>query len=155
MAQARGQLTAAQGDLDRTLADKKRFSALFARGSVTAREHDAAEAAYSDAAGRVTQARAALAAAQAGLEYATVRSPVAGIVVDRMAEPGDLAMPGKPLVRLYDENALRVQLEVPEDLARYIEPGTSLDVTVPANGTTYQTQGNEISPLPIPRAGSS
>lgn len=72
-----------------------------------------------------------------------------------MAEPGDLAMPGKPLVRLYDENALRVQLEVPEDLARYIEPGTSLDVTVPANGTTYQTQGNEISPLPIPRAGSS
>lgn len=42
-------LTAAHGELNRTLADEKRFAALFARGSVTAREHDAAEAAYSGA----------------------------------------------------------------------------------------------------------
>ncbi|HXZ89081.1 MAG TPA: efflux RND transporter periplasmic adaptor subunit [Candidatus Binataceae bacterium] len=150
VAQAHGQLTAAQGDLDRAAADKQRFSALFARGSVTAHEHDAAEAAYSDAAGRVAQARAALAAAQAGLEYATVRSPVAGVVVERLTEPGDLAMPGKPLVRLYDENALRVQLEVPEDLARYIELGTLLDVTVAGNGVSYHTQVNEIVPASDP-----
>jgi RND family efflux transporter MFP subunit len=150
VAQAQGQLTAARGDLTRTLADEKRFSALFARGSVTAREHDAAEAAYTGAAGRVAQARAALAAAQAGLDYATVRSPVAGVVVERLAEPGDLAMPGKPLVRLYDVSALRVQLEVPEDLARYIALGTLLDVTVAANSVSYHTQVNEIVPASDP-----
>jgi RND family efflux transporter MFP subunit len=150
VAQAQGQLTAAQADLARTRADEKRFSALFARGSVTAREHDAAEAAYTGAAGRVAQARAGLGAAQAGLEYATVRSPVAGVVVERLTEPGDLAMPGKTLVRLYDETALRVQLEVPEDLARYIALGTFLDVSVVANGATYHTPVNEIVPASDP-----
>ena len=48
------------------------------------------------------------------------------MVVERLAEPGDMAMPGKPLARLYDENALRVELEVPEDLARNIEAGRHL-----------------------------
>ncbi|MFZ0888329.1 MAG: biotin/lipoyl-binding protein, partial [Candidatus Binataceae bacterium] len=46
VAQAQGQLAAAQGELSRASADEKRFSALFTRGSVTASEHDAAEAAY-------------------------------------------------------------------------------------------------------------
>ncbi len=146
VAQAQGQLAAAQGELSRATADEKRFSALFARGSVTASERDAAEAAYRGAAGRVAQAQAMVAGARAGLEYARIRSPVDGVVVERLAEPGDMAMPGKPLVRLYDESALRVELEVPEDLARHIEPGTPVDVTVDANGAVYRSQLSEIVP---------
>ena len=62
-------------------------------------------------------------------------SPVDGVVVERLAEPGDMAMPGKPLVRLYDEKALRVELEVPDDLAReHRTIGTPLDVSVDATG---------------------
>jgi len=150
VAQAQGQLAAAQGESRRATADKKRFSALFARGSVTASERDAAEAAYRGAAGRVAQARAAVAAARAGLEYATVRSPVDAVVVERLAEPGDMAMPGRPLVRLYDANALRVELQVPEDLARYIEPATPLEVRVDATGAAYHTQVSEIVPASDP-----
>src|ERR1019366_3277833 len=140
VAQAQGQLAAAQGELSRATADDKRFSALFARGSVTASEHDAAEAAYRGAAGRVAQAQAAVAAARAGLEYATVRAPADGVVVERLAEPGDMAMPGQPLVRLYDANALRVELQVPENLARNLATATPLDVTVAAAGAVYHTQ---------------
>ena len=154
VAQAQGQLTAAQGELSRATADQKRFSALFARGSVTASEHDAAEAAYRGAAGRVAQAQAAVAAARAGLEYATVRAPVDGVVVERLAEPGDMAMPGKPLVRLYDETALRVELEVPEDLAQKIEIGTPLEVTVASTGAVYDTGVSEIVPASDPASRS-
>ncbi len=154
VAQAQGQLAAAQGELSRATADEKRFSALFARGSVTASEHDAAEAAYRGAAGRVAQAQATVAGARAGLEYATVRSPVDGVVVERLTEPGDMAMPGKPLVRLYDANALRVELQVPEDLARYIETATPLEVRVDATGAVYKTQVSEIVPASDPASRS-
>jgi RND family efflux transporter MFP subunit len=154
VAQAQGQLAAAQGELTRATADEKRFSALFARGSVTASEHDAAEAAYRGAAGRVAQVQAAVAAARSGLEYATVRSPVDGVVVERLTEPGDMAMPGKPLVRLYDANALRVELQVPEDLARYIETATPLEVKVDATGAAYNTQVSEIVPASDPASRS-
>jgi RND family efflux transporter MFP subunit len=150
LAQAQGELAAAQGEYKRAAADEKRFSALFARGSMTASERDAAEAAYRGAAGRVAQTQAAVAAARAGLAYATVRSPVDAVVVERLAEPGDMAMPGKPLVRLYDANALRVELQVPEDLARDIAPATPLQVRIDATGAAYSTQVSEIVPASDP-----
>jgi RND family efflux transporter MFP subunit len=150
VAQAEGELSAAQGESRRATADEKRFSALFFRGSVTASERDAAEAAYRGAAGKVAQGRAAVAAARAGLAYATVRAPVDAVVVERLAEPGDMAMPGKPLVRLYDANALRVELQVPEDLARSIAPGTPLEVRVDATGAEYRTRVSEIVPASDP-----
>ena len=144
VAQAQGELAAAQAELNRATADHQRFSALFTRGSVTASENDAAEAAYRGAAGKVAQAHGAVEAARAGFAYATVRSPVQGVVVERLIEPGDMAMPGNPLVRLYDQDALRVELLVPEDFARSIATGTALDVQVDATGGVYQTRVGEI-----------
>jgi membrane fusion protein (multidrug efflux system) len=152
--QAGGELAAARAELARATADHKRFAALFERGSVTAHERDAAEAAYRSAAGKVAQAGAAVKAARAALAYATVRSPVDGVVVERLIEPGDMALPGKPLVRLYDENALRVELEVPENLARSIAVGTPLEVGVDAAGASYHTQVSEIVPAADPSSRS-
>lgn len=154
VAQARGELAAAQAELTRTTADEKRFATLFARGSVTARERDAAKAAWRSARGKVAQARAEVAAAEAALGYATVRSPVAGVVEERLAEPGDMAMPGKPLVLLYDENALRVELQVPEELARRITVGMALAVSVDATGKVYSTKVSEIVPAADPASRS-
>ncbi len=152
VAQAAGESAAARAELARARADHQRFAALFARGSATAHERDAAEAAYRSAAGKAAQAGAAVAAARAALTYATVRSPVDGVVVERLVEPGDLALPGKPLVRLYDEHALRVALEVPEELARSIRPGTPLEVE--AGGAAYQTNVSEIVPAADPSSRS-
>jgi hypothetical protein len=53
-------------------------------------------------------------------------------------------------VRLYDANALRVELQVPEDLARDIAPATPLQVRVDATGATYSTQVSEIVPASDP-----
>ncbi len=153
-AQAQAELAAAQAELARAAADHKRFSALFARGSVTASERDTAQAAWRGATAKVAQAQAAVAAARAGSEYATVRSPVDGIVVERLVEPGDMAMPGKPLVRLYDENALRVELMVPEELARQIGAATPLEVRVGATGGVYRTLVSEIVPAADPASRS-
>ncbi|MGO9058250.1 MAG: efflux RND transporter periplasmic adaptor subunit, partial [Candidatus Binataceae bacterium] len=100
------------------------------------------------------QAHGAVEAARAGFAYATVRSPVQGVVVERLIEPGDMAMPGNPLVRLYDQDALRVELLVPEDFARSIATGTALDVQVDATGGVYHTQVGEIVPAADPSSRS-
>ncbi len=152
LAQAQGELTAAQAELKRTTADERRFSALFARGSVTARERDGAEAAYRSAAARVSQSQAALAAARSAFNYAIVRSPVSGVVVERMVEAGDMAMPGKPLVRLYDETALRAELQVPEEMRGEIAVGTPLELQIA--DSPYHTRVDEIVPAADPGSRS-
>jgi HlyD family secretion protein len=51
---------------------------------------------------RVAQARAALAGAEARLSYATVASPLAGLVLSKNIEPGEYVAPGTPVVTVAD-----------------------------------------------------
>ncbi len=150
VARASGQLAAARANLDRATKDEHRFDALLKRGSVTAHEFDAVQANYRASRGDVESARAQVAAAEASLRYAIVRSPVAGVVAERMVEPGDMALPGKPLVRVYDSHELRVELRVPEELTRDISVGMPLKVNVQAAGRTISTKINEIVPAADP-----
>jgi RND family efflux transporter MFP subunit len=145
--EAQGALAAARADSVRAAADHTRFKALYEKGSVTAREFEVAQAAYDAARGRTDQARAAVADAQAALSYGAVRSPVAGVVAQRMVEPGDIALAGRPLVRLYDARALRVEVEVPELLARQVAIGSRIDVRVDATRANFRTAVNEIVPM--------
>ena len=148
--QAKASVAGARAELTRTSADRARFEALYARGSVTAREHDAAEAAYQAARARWQEAQAAVAQAAAALGYVTVRSPVDGLVVRRMVEPGDMALPGKPLVMLYAHRELRVSLEVPEKWMAHLRVGTPVKVTVDAVGKTFATEVSEVVPAANP-----
>lgn len=154
VAQAEGQLAGARAELARTRADDERFSALLKRGAVTAQEYGAAEAAYRSAIGNAAGAKAAVAAAHAALAYATVRSPINGIVIERLVEPGDLAIPGKPLVRLYDDHALRAEFAAPEELARKIAIGTPLEVNVGGGAGGISTRIYEIVPAADPSSRS-
>jgi RND family efflux transporter MFP subunit len=148
--QASGALGAAHAELVRSQADYDRFSALLKKGSVTPHEYDRAAATYRAALGNFKRASAAVAGARAALAYVTVRAPVDGVVVERLVEPGDMALPGQVLVRLYDESALRIEIEAPEDLARQIPLGTPLKITIGRGGPTFATRINEIVPAADP-----
>jgi RND family efflux transporter MFP subunit len=152
--EAQGRLTAARAEYARAAADEKRFRALLALGSVTPHEFDQVEAAYRAAAAGVSQTEAGVAGARAALKYTEVRSPIAAIVQERLAEPGDLAMPGRPLVRLYNERALRVSLETPEGLGGYVRVGLPLKVRVDAVGTELSGIVSEIVPAADPSTRS-
>jgi RND family efflux transporter MFP subunit len=63
----------------------------------------------------VDKAKADLDAAQAtqgqttvGVGHATVRAPMSGIVAERFTELGEMAVPGKPLLTIYEPGGLRV-----------------------------------------------
>ena len=44
--------------------------------------------------------------------YAEIRAPVGGVVAERLAEPGDLAVPGRPLLTIQDPAHLRLEAAV-------------------------------------------
>ena len=91
-----------------------RIETLHARNSATDQERDEAQARLSAAAARLAgtqagiegadahlaSARAAVAVATATEAFTTVRAPFDGLVTERLIDPGNLAAPGTPLIRL-------------------------------------------------------
>ena len=57
------------------------------------------------------------ATARRDVEKCTLRSPFAAIVDARLAQVGELASPGTPLVKLWDSSKLQLSVQVPQALA--------------------------------------
>jgi len=67
-------------------------------------------------------AQAGVARTQTGLH--TVRAPYAGVVAEVPVALGDMAMPGRPLLTLYDPAALRVTASVPQSASGSVQADT-------------------------------
>lgn len=88
----------------------------------------------------------ALTEAQVLKSYTTIRAPQNGRVVDRQAEPGDMAQPGQPLVVLYDASALRLEAPVSESLAVRLKSGDKVTVHLDAVDRSVEAVIDEIVP---------
>lgn len=63
---------------------------------------------------------------------ATLRAPIAGVVIRRLAEPGEMISPGSPVVVLADLRYVRVKVGVAEnDIAR-VRIGQRAEIRVPS-----------------------
>jgi multidrug efflux pump subunit AcrA (membrane-fusion protein) len=77
-------------------------------------------------------ARARLAVSRENLHNATLVAPFDGMVSQRLAQPGDLATPGKPLLKIMDIQAgLRLVVNMPEQVTpvALIAQGKTLPLT--------------------------
>ncbi|MDH3520758.1 MAG: efflux RND transporter periplasmic adaptor subunit [Myxococcales bacterium] len=135
---AAGQLLAALDDrdlraeYDRARADHDRFRRLLEKNAVTQAELDAVESRF-----RV---------AQAALSYAEIRAPFAGIVVQKLCDAGDMAVPGKSLFEIEGANAFRVETPVPERFGRFVSVGTPTEVSIDATGERCSGSIGEVVP---------
>lgn len=114
VAQARAAISMSEANLANARAQYDRMQALHGRGSATAKNLEDATTGFHVAEASLAQARANLAAAEVTLGYAEIRSPVPGWVVSKMAEAGDMAAPGAPLLTLEDLSRVKVVVQVPE-----------------------------------------
>ncbi|MEC8253385.1 MAG: efflux RND transporter periplasmic adaptor subunit [Planctomycetota bacterium] len=81
------------------------------------------------------KARTDLAIAERELGWASVRSPVSGVVMRLEAQPGDLVGQGAAgVVALYDPKKLRARIDVPLDSLAGIFEGQRVEVTSEAIG---------------------
>jgi RND family efflux transporter MFP subunit len=78
--------------------------------------------------------------------YVTIAAPKSGTIVDRLAEPGDTALPGQPLLRIYDTTSLRLEAPVMESLAVQLKVGDKLIVHVDAIDRDVEATVDEIVP---------
>jgi RND family efflux transporter MFP subunit len=95
----------------------RRKSELLQSGLSSQRDYDQAVAARDAAAARVAAERSSIDAARQQLEYTLVRAPYAGIVTARHVEVGEAVTVGQPLMSGLSLEALRVVVDLPQQLA--------------------------------------
>jgi RND family efflux transporter MFP subunit len=152
--QARATLTMAEAQLDSASAQYERFKDLHQRGSVTTRSLEEVTAAYRVAGAAVEQARAQVAAAEVTLAYAEIRASVSGLVIERMIEPGDVAVPGAPLLKIDDLSRVKVAIDVPESRAVGLDRGDAAEVVVDALGRDFPGKIERVVPELDPAAST-
>lgn len=89
------------------------------------------------------------------LNYSRITAPFSGIITRKMANVGDLAVPGKPLLSIEQENNLQVLTDIPEALIRHIKKGDELSVSVPSAPLTIPGVVAEVSPIADPSSRSA
>jgi RND family efflux transporter MFP subunit len=102
----------------------------------------------------VARARAQIEEIKARLQYTTIRSAMDGIVVDKHAEPGDLATPGRALLTLQSPLELRMEAPVSESCARRIRTGHPVRVKFDALDVLLDAHVTEIVPAIDPGSRS-
>lgn len=120
--------------------DLVRQKSLLSSKATTRQEFDAAEA-------RSKVADAAVTEAETMLAYASVTAPFDGVVTRKLAEAGDLAMPGKPLVEIESPGDVRFETDLPEGLIERIQQGMKLKVTIPRVAVAIEGTVSEIAPV--------
>jgi RND family efflux transporter MFP subunit len=70
--------------------------------------------------------------ARKAVEDAVVRAPFAGIVAERLAEPGEMLKPDSVVARIVEVSRLRLVLNVPEASAGDVKEGQAVAFTVAA-----------------------
>lgn len=149
---AKGEVASARASLELARTENARAEGLHAAGVAPQAQLDRARSTLRVAQAQLEGARQRQADADAALSHSEIRSPVAGRVVDRLAEPGDTAVPGTPLLRIYDPSALRLEAAVRESLATRLSPGLPVRVRIEALGRDLQGEVDEIVPYAEPGA---
>jgi RND family efflux transporter MFP subunit len=130
--QARGALAQAEASLALAERNYKRFEALHADNAASELELDMARMQYEQAKGAVEQAEGAVRAASTVADEPAVRAPFAARVVETLVEVGDLAVPGRPLVRIESLEGQQMWLSVREGDIGRVSIGDPIEVRLDA-----------------------
>ncbi len=128
--------------------DLKRATDLIQQKILSQSEFDNAQSKFRIAA-------AAEAEAKTMLGYTDIVAPFAGVITRKLADVGDLAMPGKPLLQMENPDTLRFEADVPEALIGNVKLGDKLAVRIAAVGNEIEGAVAEMSPAADPNSRTS
>ena len=148
VASANAQLVVARKEFERQ-------QALFRKNYLSQAALDQAEAQFkaTEAAVRGAVAQAGAANTQTG--FYTLTAPYAGVVAEVPAAEGELAMPGKPLMTLYEPGQMRVVASLPQSRVAELAKEAKVRIDLPSlpADARWQTAAS-ITVLPLADAGS-
>lgn len=131
------------------VATRQEFEEVEARKTVAVKEYERALERRAQAAARILQARGQANAALATLSYAKVAAPFSGVVTEKRADVGSMAVPGVPLLVLEDTRRYRLEAPVAETWISRIEVGARVQVVLGA-GNPLPAVVSEIVPMVDP-----
>ena len=155
-AQARQAVASAQAELGRAEKEYQRIQRIYQKdsGAVSTAQMERMEAAQRIASAELERARQAEDEARTARSYAQLASPIAGRVVERYADPGDTALQGEPLLRIYDPTTLRLEASVRESVASLLAKKQKLTVKIDALDRQLDAVVDEIVPSADPGSRS-
>lgn len=128
----------------------KRQKLLLARNVIPKKIFERDEQVLRSTMAREKAARQALRQAQANLSYATIKSPMDGIVADRMDDPGDLASPGNIIMKIFDSSRLMLYVPLRESLVKSVKIGDNIKFNVESLKRSFTGEVSEIVPAVDP-----
>lgn len=132
LASAQAQLAVAQANFERT-------RNLYQQKFVSQAALDKAEADFKSAA-------ASRGAAGTVASFSTITAPISGIVAQRLVEPGDMAVPGKALVTVFDPKSLRAIASIPQYKLTLVKQTPKAKIEFPESGKWVDAVRVELLP---------
>ncbi|MDD9302625.1 MAG: efflux RND transporter periplasmic adaptor subunit [Desulfobacter sp.] len=163
--QARKAIEESQAGLDQAHAAYLRTKILFDKEVVPSQKLEIDRAGYLQAKARLDRSKQGVGAARANIRkaqevvreaniamgFTRIKSPAPGVVVERLIDPGDQAIPGKPLLTIQTSGSLRLEARVREGLIHKIIQGKSYGVKIQTLGQTLSATIEEIVPYADPQ----
>jgi len=130
--EARAQVELARTQKELAEADCERNQKLFEGGSVSAADHQRAQAMCRNAAATAAAAEARLSLIENNLADTTIRAPFDGMVAERTVAVGEYVRPDLRVVTLLATDPLRLEITVPEASATGVQKGQEVEFTLTA-----------------------
>jgi membrane fusion protein (multidrug efflux system) len=128
--QAKAAATSAEAIQSQAAADEKRYSELVKTSSVSRQQYEKAATALRSADAELRRARETVNEVQASLDWATIRSPIDGTIIDKKVDAGDMVIPGQMLVTVFDPKRMQLVASVRESLKHNLQLGQSIGVLI-------------------------
>ena len=133
---AKTQLAVAQSQLNYQTANFNRYKTLFQKGLVAADEYENAQLSYKQAKEQMVSAKEEVQRAQTNLGYATITSPIAGVVLSKSVEEGQTVAASFSTPELFtiaqDLTNMQVVADVDEADIGDVREGEKVSFTVDA-----------------------
>jgi RND family efflux transporter MFP subunit len=152
---SRAQVDAARAALVVAAKDYERQKQLFAKAYISAAQLERAESQFKSATAQANAQIAQAGAVQTQSGFYVLSAPYAGVVADRPVTLGDMAMPGRALMTVYDPAALRVTATVPQDRVAGMVAGQSVRIEFPGLPESQRwITASKLSILPVADAAT-
>ena len=166
--QVQAEMESARTNFQIAAKDLKRYKNLHASQSASDKELENARSAFQQRQAELTGLKEKEAATRESLHYTAIRAPYPGVITEKYVQPGDMAIPGKPLISLESNAQWKVFFHIPEAVISHLKINDPVRIVLSSVGisctgtiTELNSSGNQtgtpyvgkilLSDLPEPK----